>query len=79
MNNNTRTVIICLTLTSLVALSLGAWLCSRGYQGSELFASAGISGIGALSALLSKTDRQPVSEVKVTNTESNPVPTTDTK
>lgn len=75
MPNNTRLIIFCLTFTSVVALALGAFLCSRGYQGAELYAGAGISGIGALGALLSKTDRQSTQDVTVTNPPTQPIPT----
>lgn len=77
MNSNPKIVflvVICITLVTLSAFTLGAWLTAKGYQGGELLLSAGGTGLGGLIAMLSSTH----SATPTVSNDAPPIVTTTT-
>lgn len=66
-------VVVGLILATLMSIALGGYLTAVNQPIPDFIVSAGSTSLGALGALLARTSN----EVKVTNSSTDPVPTTE--
>lgn len=73
--DHTRFIVGCILIIVLVCLGCGTYLFISGYQSGELMIGIASAGAGSLGTMVAM--RRQNNQTEITNSPSNPVPTTN--